>query len=199
MFRNRMFLSAMIIVTVSALVIGGTVAWFYGTNDGSATVSTATIAIGETQNFPLLFTNMLPNETVTKDFWVKNTGTRAADIYFHMIGDTGDDNFCAPVNAGIIVTIPGWWSGSICDLYMGQGSSVIPKIADDVAAGAWVNLTVQVTLPGAADNIFQGKTNTDVVHLVAVQYDGPAPTPETTGFGGGMYAVGWPGPNEPNY
>ncbi len=90
---------------------------------------------------------------------------------------------------------------NIAKLYTGQGSSVIPKIADDVAAGAWVNLTVQVTLPATADNMFAGKTNTDVVHLVAVQYDGPSPTPKTSGFGAGAYAESWPGsPNwDPNY
>ncbi len=98
MFRNRMFLSAMIILTVSVLVIGGTVAWFYGANDGSATVSTATIAIGETQNFPLLFTNMLPGESRDEGLLGdQHAAPGAADIYFHMVGDTGDDNFCAPV------------------------------------------------------------------------------------------------------
>ncbi len=41
-----------------------------------------------------------------------------------------------------------------------------------------------MTLPGSAGNSFAGKTNTDVVHLVAVQYDGPAPspTPKTLGL-----------------
>ena len=89
-------------------------------------------------------------------------------------------NFCsrpAVLNIGIYdLDLSGYWyNGTNCDLYPGQGSSVIVKIGDDVAAGGWAHLQIELTLASSAGNAYQGGSNTDFVHLIAVQYNGPAP------------------------
>jgi hypothetical protein len=69
---------------------------------------------------------------------------------------------------------------------------VIAKIGDNVVAGGWKHLRVDLTLAASAGNAYQGGTNTDFVHLIAVQYNGPAPVPNKQGFSSGAYAIGWP-------
>lgn len=211
MSTKRIFAAALVIIVVSALVTGGTLAYFSSTRDENVTVSTATIAVGETWNFPLIFSNLLPGETLSQDVSIKNTGNRDVDIYFQLLGDdgAGEINFCIPdkvLNVSVYDLDAGVWrySGSVCDLYPGQASSVMPKLADNLPPGAWKNLRVYVTLSASAGNAYQNGTNKDLVHIVGVQFNGPAPIPNKQGFESGAYKDGWPLDNytpddDPNY
>lgn len=181
------------ILIVLVLTTVGTLAYFYGTADRGATITTANIGIGETSGFPLTFDNILPGESKSARVSMTNTGSAAADFYLQMIGvptDPEETNFCNPTEVLNLrvreMTGPGtgatvvntWYNGSICPLYPHDPSSVIPKIADDVPAGAARYYEVRLTLDPLAGNEYANANNADTAHLIAVQYDGPAPVPD---------------------
>jgi len=59
---------------------------------------------------------------------------------------------------------------------------VIASIGNDIPALGWQYLTAYLTLDRTTPNGAQGATKTETVRLIAVQYDGPAPVPDRTGF-----------------
>jgi hypothetical protein len=208
---KRILLAALTIMVVSALVVGGTIAYFSGTADQNTSVTTATINIGGAVNFPLDFLNMLPGESQSKEVAVQNGGSRSADLYVQLLSTSGGTNFCTPndvldvtiqqINGwggGVINT---WYNDSICKLFPGWSSSTIAKVAEDVAAYGWAYFRVTLTLDATAGNAYQGASNTDTVHLIAVQYDGPPPVPDKQG---GAIQDAWPNDttlpdDDPNY
>lgn len=211
MSARRILLSALVIVLVVASVAGFTFAYFSGTADKGASVTTAKIAVGDTYNFPLSFQNMLPGESQSQEVAITNGSNRQADLYVQMLSTSGGTNFCTPQDVldvkmdeltgwggGVVKT---WYSGSICDLFPGWSGSTIAKIANDVDAGAVKYYRVTLTLDSTAGNDYQEASNTDTVHLIAVQYDGPAPVPDKQG---GTTQDAWPNDttapdDDPNY
>ncbi len=211
MSTKRILLAAFTIMVVSALVVGGTIAYFSGTADEIATISTATINIGDTSNFPLNFQNMLPGESQSQEVAVKNGGSRQADLYVQLLSTSGGTNFCTPSDVlnvkiqqidgwggGVVNT---WYNGSICNLFPGWSGSTIAKVANDVNPGDWAYFRVTLTLDATAGNAYQGASNTDTVHMIAVQYDGPSPVPDKQG---GAIQDAWPTDttppdDDPNY
>ncbi len=209
--KKSIFLSVVVIVLVLALSAAVTWAYFSGTKDESATITTATIGIDGTWNFPLQFLNMLPGETQSKEVAVANGGSREADFYVQMLSTSGGTNFCTPndyldiviqeINGwggGVVGT---WYSGSICPLFPGWSGSVIAKVGNDVSPGGVKYYRVSLILDPAAGNAYQGASNTDTVHLIAVQYNGPAPIPDKQG---GTTQDAWPADttapdDDPNY
>ena len=95
--KKSIIFSAIVIALVLAFTSMATFAYFSATTDRSARVSTATIGIGQTDGFPLLFDNLLPGESQTEQFSIKVGGNRPVDLYFQMIG-SGETlkNFCLP-------------------------------------------------------------------------------------------------------
>jgi hypothetical protein len=194
---------------VIALTAVATYAYFYGTRSTTAEITTATIGIGETQGFPLVFSGMLPGETQALDVNIQNGGTRPADLYLQMIGSIPGYNFCYDTT-----TTPSWtyrplvwlriqdrvsgvnlYDSWICPLYPGQSFSVIASIGSDIPASGWQYLSVYLTLAATTPNGAQTADKTETVRLIAVQYNGPAPVPETTGF---PTMNPWPA-GDPNY
>lgn len=195
--KKSVILSVLLILAVLAAAAAVTYAYFSNTKDTTATITTAKIAIGNTDYLPVSFINILPGETISKEIRVCAGGTRAADLYFQMVGSgdhTQEINFCHPTPVLDIAVYDldlsgSWFQGSICNLYPGQASSVIPKIGEDVEPGQCKNLRIDMTLLPTAGNDLQNGFNTDTVHLIAVQFNGPAPVPDKQGF---PTMVAWP-------
>jgi len=192
---RRITFSALVILIILALTAVATYAYFYGTRSETAEITTATIIIGETQGFPLVFSGMLPGETKASDFNIQNGGTRPADLYVQMIGSMPGYNFCYDTTTTPWTYRPLVWlriqdrvslvdlyDNWICPLYPGQSFSVIASIGNDIPALGWQYLTAYLTLDRTTPNGAQGATKTETVRLIAVQYDGPAPVPDRTGF-----------------
>jgi len=184
---RKVMLAGLVVVvvmaTVAAFGVNGTFTYFTGTKDKSVSHSTATIMVGATTGFPMDFSNMLPGESQTETVTVTNGSNRGADLYVQLQTITMEINFCDPdagVNLKIVETgVKNWYNGNICRLYPGWSGSLIVKFADDVGPGNSVTRDVILTLPGdlpGDDSDYEGKTNTSTVHLIAIQYDGPAPT-----------------------
>jgi hypothetical protein len=199
------------IALVAVLTAGGTIAYFSGTQDrGGNTIATATIGVNS-NGFPLSFQNMLPGDWQYLLVDLKNESSAPADLYMQMLGDMPETgfNFCIPNDyldlriSDLDLGGDSYWD-SICKLYPGQATSVIVKVADNLAPGAWKHLQIGLYLDTMAGNDYQGQSNTDTVHLIAVQYNGPAPIPNLNGFESGAYAQGWPADafgndDDPNY
>jgi hypothetical protein len=130
---------------------------------------------------------MLPGESKSHEVAVKNGGSREADFYVQLLSDGVGLDLCNPneylnlkideINGwggGVVNT---WYNASVCPLYPGFISSIIPQIADDVGVGEIKYFRATVTLNPAVGNSYQGLSNTDTIHLIAVQYNGPAPVP----------------------
>lgn len=206
MKHQKLLLSVIALVAIATLTVAGTLAWFYGTQDQSATITTATIAIGGTWNFPLNFSNMLPGEQLYQDVSVRNGSNRHADFYVQLLSSPGGANFCSPtplldVIVADLDTGQWWYNGSICNLYPGWSGSTIVKVGEDVGPGVWKNYRVYLTLSGSTPNTHQDASNTSTVHLIAVQYNGPAPIPDDDG---GTDQAAWPDDpygddDDPNY
>jgi len=205
--RKSLFVSVLLLLAVVALTATATWAYFSGFSDQLATVTTATISIGGVSNFPLSFSNLLPGESQAQEVAVMNGGDRAADMYVQMLSDGVGVNFCSPSSA-IDVTIQqiGGWGGSVintwydasmCNLFPGWSGSSIPLIADNVPPADWAYFRVTVELIPTAGNAFQNADNSDTVHLIAVQSDGPAPIPDNDG-GTSLPQAAWPADSYPN-
>ena len=205
----RLVVSLAIVAAVASLAVIGTLAYFSGTSDDSVSIQTATISVGKVSGFPLSFTNMLPGETQAQDIQIQNTGSAKADLYVQLISTPGGTNFCTP-NDVLDVSIDDLADGdqggdiynaSICPLFPGWGGSIIAKVADDVAAAGVKTFRVRLTLDTTAGNAYQDASNTDTAHLIAVQYNGPAPLPDLQG---GATQNAWPADisgidDDPNY
>ncbi len=197
-----------VIAVIVTLTVGATVAYFSGTENQTATISTATIDLDATSGFPLSFTDMLPGETQSLDVTVKNVGDRAADFYVQMLSDGAGVDFCNPndvLDVRVDNLSDGWtgYNASICNLFPGWSGSTIAKIADNVAAGVTKTFRISVALDPTAGNVYQNASNADVVHLIAVQFDGSAPVPDNDG-GATVPQAAWPNDpfaddDDPNY
>jgi len=149
---------------------------------------------------------MLPGEQLTQDVSVRNGSNRPADFYVQLLSIPGGTNFCSPtplLDVAIYDLDTGqwWYSGSICNLYPGWSGSTIVKVGEDIGVGVWKNYRVFLTLSGLTPNTYQGASNTSTVHLIAVQYNGPAPIPDDDG---GTNQAAWPNDpygndDDPNY
>lgn len=209
---RKVMLAGLVVValmaTVAAFGVQGTLTWFSGTENRSATVTTATIDLDGIEGFPITVSNLLPSETQTVTVKAKNVGSAAADFYVQMISDGVGKDFCNPPPPVLDIrirnitdaTTPYGWA-SICNLFPGWSGSTIAKIADDVAPGAVKRFDIDVHLSTAAGNDYQGASNTDTVRLIAVQYNGPAPIPDKDG---GLLQDPWPADttapdDDPNY
>lgn len=216
--KRTIFFSTLVIVLVIVLTAAATWAYFGGSKQKSATLSTALIAVGETWGFDLTFGPLLPDETSADEFAIQNGGNRDADFYAQMVGWTGDEgdpnylNFCLgslgvdAVNVWI-QEIDGWNGNvisthvngeSICGLYPGHPGAWIPKIGDDVPKDGIRYYRVTLKLNGAAGIEYMNKFNTDTVNLIAVQFNGPGPSPDLNSFYN-PWPVDTPPDNDPNY
>jgi len=209
--KKTILINGLIILVVVALAVGATWAWFSAQNTTEyATVSTAKLGIDEVHSFPLEFTNMLPGQTIAKDFWLVNEGNVKEDFYFQMIPDASETgfNFCydtsknpmepwdpAVLYIWVVDDDNIWWvnGANLCKLYPIDSDAFIAKIADDVPAGATKHFVLYIKLHESADNKFQDKSNSDFINFIAVQYDGPAPQ-----SGHGLPFQVWP-EGDPNY
>jgi hypothetical protein len=166
----------------------------------------------------MAFELLMPNKPQTREFHLQNVGSATADFFFQLVGDDTNDpappeymNFCksgalGPSALNIRVDeidcitktfIATAYSDTICALYPGTaGYSVIPKLADDVPATETRCFEATITLNAAAGQEYEGKANTDIVNLIAVEMDGPEPTP-ATGAEYNEYSA-WP-LGDPNY
>ncbi|MGQ9572889.1 MAG: hypothetical protein ACUVV3_06865 [Dehalococcoidia bacterium] len=176
-----------VMATIAAFGANGTLTWFSGTENRSATVTTATINLHGVEGFPITVSGLMPSDVQTKTVEVKNVGSGTADFYVQMISDGVGKDFCNPtpvLDIRIRNVTDGWtpygWA-SICNLYPGWSGSKIVKIADNVAPGEAKKFDVNVHLSTTAGNDYQGASNTDKVRLIAVQYNGPAPIPDNDG------------------
>ena len=177
------FAGLLLAVAVAAFGVTGTLTYFTGTLDGNGSLTTATISVDGTSGFPINFTNLLPGESQTRTISVTNGSNRGADLYVQLQTAGGTThNFCTPdagVNLRIVESGVGdWFNDNICKLYPGWPGSLIVKIADDVGVGASVTRDVVITLPGdlpGDDSSYEGAIVNNTVHLIAIQYNGPAP------------------------
>lgn len=183
-----------VMATVAAFGVKGTLTWFSGTENRSVSVSTATIDLDAIEGVPITISNLMPSETQTVTVKVKNVGTGTADFYVQMLSSGGAPNFCSPSVLDIkIRNVTDVWTpyplASICPLFPGWGGSTIVKIADDVDPDVVKRFDVDVHLSTAAGNVYQGVSRTDTVRLIAVQSNGPAPIPDKQG---GLVQDPWP-------
>ena len=206
--KKSLILSILVIALVIALTAGATWAYFSSTINRTTTITTAKIAIGSTTGFPLSFSNLLPAEPQSLDVTIQNTGNREADFYVQLISDGSGLDFCNPSDVLDVriedLDVGGdWYSGSICNLFPGWDGSTIAKIGENVSAGTTKNYRIHLTLDPLAGNAYQDASNSDIVHLIAVQYNGPAPIPDDDG-GTAMPQAQWPddthgNDDDPNY
>ncbi len=195
---RKVMLAGLVVVvvmaTVAAFGVKGTMTWFSGTENRSVSVSTATIDLDAIEGVPITISNLMPSDTQTVTVKVKNVGSGTADFYVQMISSGGAPNFCSPSVLDIKITnvtdgtIPYSWA-SICNLFPGWSGSTIVKIADDVAPNAVKRFDIDVHLSTAAGNAYQGVSRTDTIRLIAVQSNGPAPIPDNDG---GLVQCAWP-------
>ena len=196
---RKVMLAGLVVVvvmaTVAAFGVKGTLTWFSGTENRSQSVTTATIDLDATGGFPVIISDLMPSDTQTVSVWVKNVGSGTADFYVQMISSGGEPNFCSPTSVLDIKitnvsdgTTPYPWA-SICYLFPGWSESKIVKIADDVAPDAVKRFDVDVHLSTTAGNDYQGVSRSDIFRLIAVQSNGPAPIPDKQG---GLDQDEWP-------
>jgi len=195
-----------VLVAVVALTATATWAWFYSTENQGASITTGTILLHGSAGFPLAVTAMLPGESQSKEVTIQNLGSAAADFYVQLIeyDDGTNTNFCIPdrvlnikiqrldTPAGTV--LESWYDDTICKLYPHEADAIIAKIADDVPAGADRYYRITLTLATSAGNSLQGGGNTDTVHLIATQYNGPAPVPNAPVYPHTPWPIG-----DPNY
>jgi len=204
--KRLLFLNVIVIVLVIALTAGATFAYFSAQDTShSAKITTAKLGVVGWFSTPLMFPSMLPGDSVTQTIQIQNTSADAKeDFYLQMEPESpgGDTNFCYEhdvtgwhftpkawlkiVEEGTTVRYDNW----ICYLYpvnlAGEGGKTIALLSDDVNPGQLKTYTVTLTLSPTTGNAFQGKTNEDKIHLIAVQYNGPAPVTVI----GSMWPVG---------
>lgn len=207
---RKVMLAGLVVVvvmaTVAAFGVKGTLTWFSGTQNHDQSVTTATIDLDGLDGFPVTISSLMPSETQTVSVKVKNVGTGTADFYVQMISVGGGKNFCVPDDVLDIKitnvtdgTIPYW--ASICPLFPGWEGSKIVRIADDVAPGAAKWFDIDVHLSKDAGNYYQDISRTDRTRLIAVQSNGPPPVPDKQG---GLAQDQWPADthgidDDPNY
>ena len=198
--RKVMLAGLMVVVvmaTVAAFGVKGTMTWFSGTENRSVSVSTATIDLTAIEGVPITISNLMPSDTQTVTVKVKNVGSGTADFYVQMLSSGGAPNFCSPTSVLDIKirNVTDVWTpyplASICNLFPGWSGSTIVKIANDVAPTAVKRFDIDVHLSTAAGNAYQGVSRTDTVRLIAVQYNGPAPIPDDDG-GTFIPQAAWP-------
>jgi len=211
--RKVMLAGLMVVVvmaTVAAFGVKGTLTWFSGTDTRNQTVTTVTIDLHGVAGFPIIISDLMPSDIQTVTVKVKNIGTGKADFYVQMLSSGGAPNFCSPTSV-LDIRIRNITDGgpnpypwdSICYLFPGWSQSKIVKIADDVAPGAVKRFDIDVHLLPAAGNAYQNVTRTDKVRLIAVQYNGLAPIPDNDG-GTLLPQAAWPNDpygndDDPNY
>jgi hypothetical protein len=191
---------------IAAFGVTGTLTYFTGTRNESGSLTTATISVDGTSGFPISFSHVLPGEAMTQTVSVTNGSNRPADLYVQLQTTGGTTlNFCTPdagVNLRIVESGVGdWYNDNICKLYPGWSGSLIVKFADDVAAGASVTRDIVITLPGdlpGDDSSYEGGTVNNTVHLIAVQYNGPAPAADKDGPGS-LFPADGGADDDPNY
>ena len=194
----RLVLAAASVLALAALTYSATAAYFSNAVNGSTTVTTANIHMGAFTGFPVNFTDLLPGDTQSQNTSVTNDGTAKIDLYVQLISDGSGTDFCNPTQ---VLNLKIDWVGhatvyndSICKLYPGWGGSVIVKVADDVAVGDTASFTNSLTLSPLAGNAYMNASNAgDSIRIIAVQYNGPAPVPETASPGDPWPAL------DPNY
>lgn len=196
--RKVMLAGLMVVVvmaTVAAFGVKGTLTWFSGTQNHHQSVTTATIDLDGVEGFPIIISSLMPSETQTVSVKVKNVGTGTADFYVQMISVGGGKNFCVPDDVLDIKirNVTDEWTpypmASICPLFPGWEGSKIVNIANDVAPGAAKWFDIDVHLSTDAGDYYQGVSRTDRTRLIAVQSNGPAPIPDKQG---GLEQDQWP-------
>ncbi len=217
---KKILVNIAIIVVVVALSAAATWAYFGSANqETSTTITTAQISLGNATKANLPFGPLIPGETSDPvNFAIQNTGDRAADFYFQLLGDEPPGG-SGEINVGDVLTIwvhemtdntygtikKTWFSNQMAkELYPGDLdtltatlTSIMPKIANDVPVGAYVYYQIQVQLDVSATSELMGGTNTDVINFVAVQFDGTPPQPSHA-KDGYWDAYAWP-VNDGNY
>lgn len=195
--RKVMLAGLMVVVvmaTIAAFGVNGTLTWFSSVNSKSVTVTTGTIKAVGTAGFPITMSNLLPSDPQSTTVKVKNTGTAKADFYVQLVSDGLGMDFCNPTPVLDLKienlskgTTP--YNGSICNLFPGHGASVIPRVANDVGPGVEHTFKVTLHLKSTAGNAYQNGFNKDTVNIIAVQHNGPAPIPDNDG---GFNQCAWP-------
>lgn len=195
--RKVMLAGLMVVVvmaTVAAFGVKGTLTWFSGTENRTQSVTTATIDLTATEGVPIIISNLMPSDTQTVSIWVQNIGTGKADFYVQMISSGGEPNFCDPPVLDIkIRNVTDLWTpyplASICPLFPGWTGSTIVMIADNVDPDAVKKFDIDVHLSTDAGNDYQNVSRSDTFRLIAVQHNGPAPIPDDDG---GLNQCAWP-------
>jgi hypothetical protein len=184
-----------VMATVAALGVNGTFTYFSGTANEAITVDTANVTIGSTWNFPLSFQNLVPGQWQSQNVSVQNGSDVPADLYVQLISTAGGTNFCSPNDVleaaidDLDTSTRIFGITSPCVLFPGWSGSTIAKVGDDVPALGWKAYEVWVRLIPTAGNAYENAGNTDIVRLIAVQSDGPAPVPDNDG---GFTQCAWP-------
>jgi hypothetical protein len=185
---TRLIIAGLLLAgAIAAFGMTGTLTYFSGTQDQGIAIDTASVGIGSTSNFPLSFQNLVPGQWQSQNVNVQNGSDVPADLYVQLISTAGGTNFCSP-NDVLEVAIDDLATStrifgitSPCVLFPGWSGSTIAKVGDDVPALGWKNYQVLVRLIPTAGNGYQNAGNSDTVHLIAVQSDGPAPVPDKQG------------------
>ena len=209
---TRLIIAGLLLAgAIAAFGVTGTLTYFSGTADRGITVDTASVGIGSTSNFPLNFQNLVPGQWQSQDVDVQNGSDVAADLFVQLISTAGGTDFCNPtpvLQAQIDDLASGtiWGPADPCTLFPGWAGSTIALVGNDVGAGVTKSYRVWVKLIPSAGNAYQNASNSDTVHLIAVQSDGPAPIPDNDGV---FNQCAWPvdGPttacpaddDDPNY
>jgi spore coat-associated protein N len=188
--RRRLIL-ALIVVAVALVGVTSAVTGAFFTDTKSITANTFTtgtvkLGVGPT-SAAITFANMAPGDTVTSPITVSNTGSLSERYAVLSTSDVTDANFLAAqlqmtIKSGVTTCTTGGFTATGAVIYNAGvlGSTAGSKVIGDAAQGAQAGdrvlasgtsetLCVQVTLPMATGNAYQGATTTDTLKFDSEQ------------------------------
>lgn len=199
-FRRLLIFGALTLglLALIASSVGATSAYFSDVDTGTVQVSTGEVSIN-TFNGDLAFTNLMPGDTASDSFTVRNTGTDAIDLYGWVQPEDNDGaNLCG---LGIEVRILGTGLGGVplCSIaadldntFTGDftdGDNAPVNLANGVQTGSsnQVTITVEIHVPTSVGNAADLEDSlTDKLVIYATQAGAPAPDFDTFNEYGGL-------------
>jgi predicted ribosomally synthesized peptide with SipW-like signal peptide len=162
-----------------ALIAGGTYAFFSDTATAELELTTASVEVGGTTGFPLVFSNLVPGIwSGWQPSTVYNASTIPVDLYTGLKHVAGT---CDLIHPDLLtVQIQRWDGANWVTVYSGGGEALFGswnKIAEDMPASVTYSFQTRVLLDSTAGNEYQDCAISNSLFIHAVQWEGgSAPT-----------------------
>ncbi|KRF13802.1 hypothetical protein ASG90_13295 [Nocardioides sp. Soil797] len=194
---TKLVASAVLVVAAAGVAGLGTYGSFTSTTSASTAVGTGTVKLDmsgqATRGLDVAVTNMVPGDYAQRAVQLTRSATSEAFGGVTLKSTLSTDNALKTGTDGLKLqidacSVPWTKSGSSNDLTCSGTTTVVlalgnatqadvalPKAATDLnASGKTANLRIQVSLPQAADNTYQGLNNTVAFDFTATQRAGEA-------------------------